>query len=66
MPDRKNEIELLLIAHRDNPASQTISQRLILALKTALETSESERLTLERDIKKLEQFLSGKQISTDQ
>jgi hypothetical protein len=66
MPDRKNEIELLLIAHKDNPSSQTISQRLIIALKTALEASESERLTLERDIKKLEHFLSGKSPITDQ
>jgi hypothetical protein len=53
------ELEILFTAYNDKPTAQNAA-RLISTLRVALDTSERDRIVLEKDIRKLEQFLSGK------
>ena len=55
----KTELEILIEAHTKNPTPEN-SGLLIKTLREALQASEADRIRLEKDIAKLEQFLTGK------
>lgn len=52
------KIDLLISAYDTNPDDKSTAKELIKALRTALETSEADRITLEKDIRTLEIALS--------
>lgn len=55
----RTELEILLDDYNKTKSPET-AHALVFTLRAALEASEKDRNTLERDIRKLEQFLSGK------
>lgn len=55
----RTELDILIQSNNENPTKEN-SLVLIKTLREALDASEKDRIRLESDLRKLEQFLSGK------